>query len=108
MGLMGLMAQVSEVFGAGKVFGWGPAPRNGHLRFPVAQVLPFFPHLRHLHPTPAPWALPGWWRVAKWGAQRGMGRNFGGFGGITKIIVIFADSEGGDRVTVVGYFLMLD
>ena len=30
-----------------------------------------------------------------------------GFGGITKIIVIFAGSEGGDRVTVVGYFLIV-
>jgi hypothetical protein len=33
---------------------------------------------------------------------------FRGFGGFTKIILIFAISEGGDRVTVVGYFLMLD
>ena len=30
-----------------------------------------------------------------------------GFGGFTKIIVIFAGSEGGDRVTVVGYFLIV-
>jgi hypothetical protein len=37
-----------------------------------------------------------------------MGRIFRAFGGIPKIILIFAVSEGGDRVTVVGYFLMLD
>ena len=51
------LARVDGVLGAGEVFGWGPAPQNGLLRFPVAQVLPLFPHLRHLHLTPAP-AVP--------------------------------------------------
>lgn len=41
-------------------------------------------------------------RITGWGCF------FRGFGGFTKIILIFAISEGGDRVTVVGYFLMLD
>ena len=175
------LARVDGVLGAGEVFGWGPAPQNGLLRFPVAQVLPLFPHLRHLHLTPAP-AVPhtcasctphlrqlyhlhpnlhhlsylrhlshphptpapkppytctvalrmwGCWDegagegedgvevsqigegkqrgkcVAKWRGRRAWGRKVCGFGGFTKIILIFADREGGDRVSVVGYFLIV-
>ena len=48
------LAQVSPLLGAGKVFPWGPAPQNGPLRIPVAQVPPHFPHLRQLYHTPAP------------------------------------------------------
>ena len=49
-----LLAQVSRISGAGVIFGWGPAPQNGHSRFPMAQVSPLFPHLRHHMATPAP------------------------------------------------------
>ena len=54
----GILAQVVPLFGAGKVIGPGPAPQNRVLRFPMAQVTPFFPHLRQpghtLFSTPAP------------------------------------------------------
>lgn len=49
-----LLEQIPPLFGAGEVFEWGPAPRIGLLRSPVAQVTPLFPHLRQLPPVPAP------------------------------------------------------
>ena len=48
------MAQVLPLSGAGGVFGGGPAPQNGLLRAPVAQVPILFPHLRQKPSAPAP------------------------------------------------------
>ena len=48
------LAQVVPILGAGEVLGWGPAPQNGALLATVAQVQPFFPHLRHRLLAPAP------------------------------------------------------
>jgi hypothetical protein len=48
------MAQVKVFFGAGEEKGWGPAPRIGLLRAPVAQVPSLFPHLRQKTSAPAP------------------------------------------------------
>jgi hypothetical protein len=48
------MVQVSLRRGAGVVFAWGPAPQKEHLRAPMAQVPPLFPHLLQQLPTPAP------------------------------------------------------
>ena len=47
-------AQVLPLPGAGVIFGGGPAPQNGHLRAPVAQVPTLFPHLRQKTSAPAP------------------------------------------------------
>ena len=44
--------------GAGVVFQEGPAPQNGHLHAPMAQVLTLFPHLHQQLSTPAPTTLP--------------------------------------------------
>ena len=49
--------QVVSVFGAGVLFGWGPAPQMWFLRATVAQVPPLFPHLRHRFVGPAPLPL---------------------------------------------------
>lgn len=46
--------QVNTCFGAGVVFGGGPAPQIGLQRFPVAQVPLLFPHLRQESVVPAP------------------------------------------------------
>ena len=48
------MAQVQGITGASVVLGWRPAPQNGHLRAPMAQVPTLFPHLRQRLCAPAP------------------------------------------------------
>jgi hypothetical protein len=40
------LVQVVSVLGAGKVFGWGPAPQNRVIYIFLAHVLSLFPHLR--------------------------------------------------------------
>ena len=66
-----LLAQVSRISGAGVILEWGPAPQNRHSRFPMAQVSPLFPHLRHHMATPAPadghtCAKGRVWRTGNW------------------------------------------
>ena len=48
------LAQVSGVFGAGVIFGVGPAPQKGLSRATVAQVRREKPHLRQQGLGPAP------------------------------------------------------
>ena len=61
-----LSEQVPHLFGAGVVFGGGPAPGNGRVRTAMAQVSTLFPHLRHLPRGPAPSAHMGWTGYPPW------------------------------------------